>query len=86
MNYSAQYHQIQFTWSAVPNAQNYGIAVYLAGKWRVQTQSISGSTLSYVTPKNLTPGMSYKVAIAAKVNGTWDVANAIRNAVLVTVI
>ena len=86
VNYSAQYHQIQFTWSAVPNAQNYGIAVYLAGKWRVQTQSISGSTLSYVTPKNLTPGMSYKVAIAAKVNGTWDVANAIRNAVLVTVI
>ncbi|SFC79218.1 endo-1,4-beta-xylanase [Ruminococcus albus] len=86
VNYSAQYHQIQFTWSPVQNAQNYGIAVYLAGKWRIQTQSISGSTTSYVTPKNLTPGMSYKVAIAAKVNGTWDVNNAIKNAVIVTVI
>ena len=85
VNYSTQYHQVQFTWSAVPNAQNYGIAVYLAGKWRIQTQSISGSTTSYVTPKNLTPGMSYKVAIAAKVNGKWDVNNAIRNAVTVTV-
>ena len=85
VNYSTQYHQVQFTWSAVPNAQNYGIAVYLAGKWRIQTQSISGSTTSYVTPKNLTPGMSYKVAIAAKVNGKWDVNNAIKNAVTVTV-
>ncbi|SFB68118.1 carbohydrate binding domain-containing protein [Ruminococcus albus] len=86
VNYSAQYHQIQFTWSPVQNAQNYGIAVYLAGKWRIQTQSISGSSTSYVTPKNLTPGMSYKVAIAAKVNGTWDVNNAIKNAVIVTVV
>ncbi|WP_296586798.1 carbohydrate binding domain-containing protein [Ruminococcus sp.] len=86
VNYSAQYHQIQFTWSPVQNAQNYGIAVYLAGKWRIQTQSISGSATSYVTPKNLTPGMSYKVAIAAKVNGTWDVNNAIKNAVIVTVV
>ncbi|EXM37522.1 glucuronoxylanase [Ruminococcus albus SY3] len=86
VNYSTQYHQIQFTWSAVQNAQNYGIAVYLAGKWRIQTQTISGSTTTYVTPKNLTPGMSYKVAIAAKVNGSWDVANAIKNAVIVTVV
>jgi hypothetical protein len=29
--------------------------------------------------------MSYKVAIAAKVNGKWDSANAIKNAVNVTV-
>ncbi|SFC96268.1 glycoside hydrolase family 5 protein [Ruminococcus albus] len=85
VNYNTQYHQIQFVWDAVPNAQNYGIAVYLAGKWRIQTQYIPGSTLSYITPKNLTPGLSYKVAIAAKVNGTWDVNNAIKNAVYVTV-
>ena len=83
--YNSVYHQIRFTWDAVENAQNYGIAVYLAGKWRVQTQSISSSTLSYTTPKNLTPGLTYKVAIAAKVNGTWDSANAIKNAVIVTV-
>ncbi|MBO5557630.1 cellulase family glycosylhydrolase [Ruminococcus sp.] len=83
--YSEQYHQVRFTWDKVNNAQNYGIAVYLAGKWRIQTQSISASTLSYTTPKNLTAGKSYKVAIAAKVNGTWDVANAIKNAVTITV-
>ncbi|EGC02532.1 endo-1,4-beta-xylanase [Ruminococcus albus] len=85
VSYNSQYHQIRFTWDAVENAQNYGIAVYLAGKWRIQTQSISSSTTTYTTPKNLTPGKSYKVAVAAKVNGTWDVANAIKNAVTVTV-
>ncbi len=85
VSYSSQYHQVRFTWDAVENAQNYGIAVYLAGKWRIQTQTISSSALSYTTPKNLTPGKSYKVAVAAKVNGTWDVANAIKNAVTVTV-
>jgi hypothetical protein len=85
VTYSEQYHQVRFTWDKVENAQNYGIAVYLAGKWRIQTQTIPASTLSYTSPKNMTPGMSYKVAIAAKVNGTWDVANAIKNAVFITV-
>ncbi|MCR5142256.1 MAG: glycosyl hydrolase family 5, partial [Ruminococcus sp.] len=61
------------------------IAVYLAGKWRIQTQSISASETSYTTPKNLTPGKSYKVAVAAKVNGMWGAAEAIRHAVTVTV-
>nr|AAT48119.1 xylanase [Ruminococcus albus 8] len=82
---NSQYHQIRFTWDKVENAQNYGIAVYLAGRWRIQTQSISPYTTSYTTPKNLTPGKSYKVAVAAKVNGSWDVANAIKNAIVVTV-
>ncbi|MCR5143564.1 MAG: endo-1,4-beta-xylanase [Ruminococcus sp.] len=86
VSYNSQYHQVRFSWSAVENAQNYGIAVYLAGKWRIQTQSISASTLSYTSPKNLTPGKTYKVAVAAKVNGTWDVANAIKNAVTITVL
>ena len=85
IDYSQQYHQIRFTWKAVPNAQNYGIAVYLAGKWRIQTQSIPSYTTSYTTPKNLTPGKSYKVAIAAKVNGTWTVNESIKHAVTVTV-
>jgi hypothetical protein len=83
--YSEEYHQMRFTWDKVENAQYYGIAVYLAGKWRVQTQAIPATTLSYTTPKNLTPGKTYKVAIGAKVNGTWDVANAIKNAQTVTV-
>ena len=85
VEYSEQYHQIRFTWKPVSGATNYGIAVYLAGKWRIQTSSIPASTLSYTTPKNLTPGKSYKVAIAAKVNGEWTAAEAIKNAVTVTV-
>ncbi|SFB88300.1 fibronectin type III domain-containing protein [Ruminococcus albus] len=83
VDYSEQYHQIRFTWDKVENADRYGIAVYLAGKWRIQTQTITGT--SYTTPKNLTPGKTYKVAIAARVNGQWDVNNAIKNAVTVTV-
>ena len=59
---NSQYHQIQFIWDKVQGADKYGIAVYLAGKWRVQTSNITNN--SYVTPKNLTPGMTYKVAIA----------------------
>ena len=85
VDYSEEYHQIRFTWDKVENAQQYGIAVYLAGKWRIQTQKIPYSTVSYTTPKNLTPGKTYKVAIAAKVDGKWDTSNAIKNAVTVTV-
>ncbi|MBE6874933.1 MAG: 1,4-beta-glucanase [Ruminococcus albus] len=83
VEYSEQYHQMRFTWDKVAGADKYGIAVYLAGKWRIQTSNIT--TNSYTSPKNMTPGMSYKVAIAARVNGTWDIANAIKNAVTVTV-
>ncbi|MBO4866563.1 MAG: CotH kinase family protein [Ruminococcus sp.] len=83
VNYNSQYHQIQFLWDKVEGADKYGIAVYLAGKWRVQTSSIT--TNSYITPKNLTPGMTYKVAIAARVNGQWNTTDPIKNAVTVTV-
>ena len=80
---NSTYHQIRFTWDSVSGADRYGIAVYLAGKWRIQTQSLTST--SYTTPKNMTPGKTYKVAVAARVNGTWDVAGAVKNAVTVTV-
>ena len=85
VEYNENYHQIRFNWKPVSGAQNYGIAVYLAGKWRIQTQSIAGSATSYTTPKNLTAGKTYTVAIAAKVNGVWGAAEAIKHAVTVTV-
>ncbi|MBQ9541856.1 glycoside hydrolase family 48 protein [Ruminococcus sp.] len=78
--YSEQYHQMRFTWDKVEGADKYGIAVYLAGKWRIQTSNIT--TNSYTSPKNMTPGMSYKVAIAARVNGTWDIVNALKYSVV----
>ena len=80
---NSQYHQIQFVWDKVSGADRYGIAVKLAGKWRVQTSNIT--TNSYITPKNLTPGMTYQVAVAARVNGKWDTNGAIKNAITVTV-
>ena len=49
----------------------------------VQKQDIAGTT--YTSPKNLTPGVTYKVAIAARVNGRWDTANAIKYAGTVTI-
>jgi len=82
MEYNNQYKQMRFTWDAVKGADKYGIAVYLAGKWRVQDSNISGT--SYTTPKGLTPNMSYRVAIAARVNGKWDTAGALDSYVVVT--
>ena len=82
MEYNSQYKQMRFTWDAVNGADKYGIAVYLAGKWRVQDSNISGT--SYTTPKGLTPNMSYRVAIAARVNGKWDTAGALDSYVVVT--
>uniref|UniRef100_UPI0025ED38B4 BspA family leucine-rich repeat surface protein n=1 Tax=Ruminococcus sp. TaxID=41978 RepID=UPI0025ED38B4 len=83
VEYSEKYRQVRFTWDKVEGADRYGIAVYLAGKWRVQKQDVTGTI--YTSPKNLTPGKTYKVAIAARVNGKWDTANAIKNAVTVTI-
>ncbi len=85
VEYNEKYHQVRLTWKPVEGATKYGIAVYLAGKWRVQESNIPASTTSYTTPKNLTPGKSYKVAIAAKVSGVWTSEKAVRHAVTVTV-
>ncbi|SEK57039.1 BspA family leucine-rich repeat surface protein [Ruminococcus albus] len=83
VEYSEKYHQVRFKWNKVEGADRYGIAVYLAGKWKVQAQNITDTV--YTSPKNLTTGMTYKVAIAARVNGKWDTANAIKNAVTCTI-
>ena len=82
---SEEYHQIRFKWDPIGGAEKYGIAVYLSGKWRVWTCSIPATTTTFTTPKNLTPGRTYKVAMAAKVNGKWNTTDPIKNAVTVTV-
>ena len=83
LEYNQIYHQARLTWDKVEDADRYGIAVYLAGKWRIQKQDIT--TTSYTTPKNMTPGTSYKLAIAARVDGEWDTANAIKHAVTISI-
>ena len=83
VEYNQIYHQVRLTWDKVEDADRYGIALYLAGKWRIQKQDIT--TTSYTTPKNMTPGTSYKLAIAARVDGEWDTANAIKHAVTISI-
>jgi surface protein len=83
VEYSEKYHQVRFTWDKVTYAERYGIAVYLAGKWRIQATNITDTV--YTSLKNLTPGKTYKVAIAARVYGKWDTENAIKTAVTVTI-
>ena len=85
VEYSEKYHQFKCKWTPVANAQNYGIAIYLAGKWRIQTQSIPGTTTSYTSPKNLKAGKTYKMVVAAKVNGKWDTSNLNSRAVTITI-
>ena len=71
IDYNEQYHQFKLNWSAVPNAENYGVAVYLAGKWKILTQTIPAGTTSFTSPK-LKAGQTYKMLVCAKVNGKWD--------------
>ncbi|SFD18683.1 BspA family leucine-rich repeat surface protein [Ruminococcus albus] len=82
-DYKFKTHQVRFSWKEVEGADRYAIAVHLAGKWKVQDKGIIDT--SYTTPKSMTSGTTYKVAIAARVDGKWDTVNAIKNAVTVTV-
>ena len=65
--------QFRLTWTAVPNAQAYGIACYQNGKWRVKAQ-VNGNTTKYTSPKGITHG-SYTCVVCAKVNGSWDTSD-----------
>lgn len=84
IEYNETYHQFRVNWTAVPNAQNYGVAVYLSGKWKVVAQDIPASTTSFTSPK-LKAGQTYKMVIAAKVNGVWDLNKLTSRAFTVTV-
>lgn len=85
--FSEEHHQIRLRWKPVENAEKYGVAVYYANlvKWKIQTQNIPADVASYTSPKDLTPGTTYKVVVAVKVNGKWNASDAVKNAVSVTV-
>ena len=72
IDYNEEFHQFRLTWSKVKDAQNYGVAVYLAGKWVILDQKIPASTPYYTSPK-LNAGQTYKMVICAKVGGKWDI-------------
>jgi hypothetical protein len=64
------YFQFRLKWTAVEGAEKYGIAVKLAGKWKVDAYT-DAKTTTFTSPK-LKAGSNYDVAICAKVNGKWE--------------
>ena len=83
VEYNAKDHRVRFKRDKAEGAEKYGIAVYMAGKWRIQNRNITDTV--YTSPKNLLPGRTYKVVIAAKVNGKRDIENAMKNAGTITI-
>lgn len=84
IEYNTKYHQFKVTWGAVPGAEKYGVAYFAANKWRVRDANILPNVLSWTSPK-LTAGKTYKIAIAARVNGNWNADKAVGKSVQVTV-
>ncbi|WP_295152785.1 hypothetical protein [uncultured Ruminococcus sp.] len=69
---AVQGKQFKLSWTPVAGAEKYGIAVYSAGKWRVQDQ-MPGNVTTY-TSKKISAG-TYKAVVCAKVNGEWDLSS-----------
>ncbi|SDA26480.1 pectate lyase, PelA/Pel-15E family [Ruminococcus sp. YE71] len=85
IEYDEQNHRVRLTWAPVEGATKYCVAAYYTGKWRILNSDISASTPSYTSPKNLTPGASYKVAVAAKINGVWTADESLKHYAVVTI-
>ena len=68
IEYNEEFHQFRLSWNAVEGAQQYGIAVKLAGKWKVQAYT---DKTTFTSPKQRA-GSSYEMLVCAKVNGKWD--------------
>ena len=83
VQYSPEFHKIKIDWTKVDGATQYGIAVKLAGKWKVQAYT-DADTTTFTTPK-LKPGSSYEVVICAKVDGKWQTQDIASRAFTVTV-
>jgi hypothetical protein len=84
IDYNETYHQFRLKWEAMEGAQQYGLAVFVANKWKAVAQDISPKTLSWTSPK-LKAGQTYKMVLCAKVNGSWDTSNIEARAFSVTV-
>ncbi|WP_024859080.1 CHAP domain-containing protein [Ruminococcus albus] len=67
-----QGRQFRLKWTPVDGAEKYGIAVFLAGKWKVHAY-MPGNSNTYTSRK--IPSGTYKVVLCARVNGEWDTSN-----------
>lgn len=84
VEYNKKYHQFRLNWTAVDGAQNYGVAIYQAGKWKILKQDIPAAETSFTSPK-LKAGQTYKMIVCAKVDGKWDLTSINTGAVPVTI-
>ncbi len=74
--------QFRLKWTAVPDAEKYGLAAYQSGKWRVKVQ-FAGNVTSYTSPK-MKAG-TYRMVVCAKINGEWDRSSLSKRAFTVTI-
>ena len=74
--------QFRIKWTSVPDAEEYGLAVYQAGSWRVK-KYFAEDVNTYTSPK-LAAG-TYKMVVCAKVNGEWDTSDLNRRTFTVTI-
>ncbi|WP_295153424.1 carbohydrate-binding domain-containing protein [uncultured Ruminococcus sp.] len=82
IEYCERTHQFRISWDAIDGAEKYGVAVYLAGKWKIVDQNIY--TTTFTSPK-LSAGQTYKMVVCAKVNGSWDTSKIESRAFNVTI-
>ncbi len=83
-NKDATYCQFRLKWTEVEGAQQYGIAVNLAGKWKVQAYT-DAKTTTFTSPKlKSSPNNKYEMAICAKVNGKWEITNFTKRSFTIT--
>ncbi len=69
-------------WTEVEGAEQYGVAVKIAGKWKVQTV-VDADVTTFTSPK-LSKG-TYEMVVCAKINGKWDIRNIADRAVTGTI-
>ena len=74
--------KFRLQWTAVRGATKYGLAVKQSGKWVAKAQFDAGVT-TYTSP-SMKKG-DYTLLIAAKVNGKWELKDADRRAVKISI-
>ncbi len=75
--------KICIAWDYVPEAENYGIAVFLNNKWVIYKEFDKFCFFDWTTPQ--LSKKTYKVAVITKVNGEWMTEKAPSHAITVTV-
>ena len=72
---TATEEKVTLKWKPIANAEKYGIAGYVNGKWKLLNECY---TISYEL-KKLKPGTEYKVAVVVMFDGKWnlDFSNAV---------